>query len=84
MKLAKSKSVAYDRKMPVKRSKNGRGGVRPGAGRKAVLANPVSITVDLEKGDADALKASATDEGVSVASLVRKAVTAYLKRRRKS
>jgi hypothetical protein len=83
MNMAKSKDVAYVLAMPAKQSKDGRGGARPGAGRKAVLDEPVSITVDLEKGDAGALRARASAESVSMAELVRKAVSAYLKRHRK-
>ena len=58
------------------------GGKRTGAGRKPTLEDPVSHTLDLERSDADALKAIAAEKDVSVASLVRAAVSTYLKRRR--
>ena len=58
------------------------GGKRSRAGRKPTLKDPVSITLDLERPDADALKAIASERDASVASLVRAAVSAYLKRRR--
>ena len=52
-----------------------------GRGRPRLLKDPVSFTADLERADADALDALATKDGVSFASLVRKAVAAYLRRR---
>ncbi len=63
--------------------KKGRGGARPGAGRKPVLEDPVSVTLDLERPHAKALRSLADEEGASLASLVRAAVAAYLKRRRR-
>ena len=63
--------------------KKGRGGARPGAGRKPVLEDPVSVTLDLERPHADGLRSLAAEEGVSLASLVRAAVETYLKRRRR-
>ena len=68
--------------MPRKKIKGTWGGYRPGAGRKRTLKDPVSFTGDLEKTDVDCLEAIASRRGVSVASLVRSAVSAYVKRQR--
>jgi hypothetical protein len=54
------------------------GGWRPGAGRKPTLKDPVSFTGDLERADIDFLEAIARKRDVSVASLVRNAVAAYV------
>ena len=59
------------------------GGWRPGAGRKPTLKNPVSFTGDLERADVDYLEAIAEKRGVSVASLVRNAVAAYVQRQKR-
>ncbi len=47
------------------------------------MKDPVSFTGDVERADMDALEAMAEKRVVSVASLVREAVKAFLKRRRK-
>ncbi len=60
------------------------GGWRPGAGRKPTLKDPVSVTCDVERADVDSLAAIGIKRGVSVASLVRAAVAAYVKRQRRS
>ena len=59
------------------------GGWRPGAGRKRTLEDPVSITADLERADVDFLEKIAEKRGVSVASLVRNAVAAYVQRQKR-
>ncbi len=71
----------YDDEVAAKKSKGTWGGWRPGAGRKPTLRYPVSFTGDIERADMDALEAIARKEGASVASLVREAVSAFLKRR---
>jgi hypothetical protein len=58
-------------------------GRRPGAGRKPFLKDAASFTGDLEKAQMDALQAMGEERGVSVAQLVRDAVQAFLKRRRR-
>lgn len=55
------------------------GGWRPDAGRKPTLKDPVSFTGDIERADVDFLEAIAIKRSVSVASLVRTAVAAYVK-----
>ena len=59
------------------------GGWRPGAGRKPTLKDPVSFTGDLERIDVDYLEAIASKRNVSVASLVRNAVAAYVQRQKR-
>ena len=75
--------ITYDPEVPARKTKGTRGGWRPGAGRKPTLKDAVSFTGDIEKADMDALEAMAEKRSVSVASLVREAVKAFLKRRRK-
>jgi hypothetical protein len=65
-------------------SRRGWGGSRPGAGRKPTLKSPKSLTLDLEGADAEALAELASERGVSVAELVRRAVKNYLRRTRRS
>ena len=59
------------------------GGWRPGAGRKPTLKDPVSFTGELERADVDYLEKIAEKRGVSVASLVRNAVAAYVQRQKR-
>jgi len=75
--------LVYDEEVTARKTKGTLGGWRPGAGRKPTLKDAVSFTGDIEQADAEALEAIAEERGVSVASLVREAVKAYLKRRRK-
>ena len=64
-----------------RKTKGTLGGWRPGAGRKPELRDPVRFTLDFEGRDFAFLKAIAEERGVSVASVVREAVAALLKRR---
>jgi hypothetical protein len=59
------------------------GGRRPGAGRKPALQDPVSFTLEVERPEIEALEAIAAERRISIASVVREAISAYLKRRRK-
>ena len=76
-------SLIYDEGVTARKTKGTLGGWRPGAGRKPVLKDAVSFTGDIERRDVEALEAIGRERGVSVASLVRDAVAAYLKRRRR-
>ena len=62
------------------RKPSGRGGARPGAGRKRIVHQPERIAVDLEKPDLDALRDLAEERGTSVADLIRRAVGQFLRR----
>lgn len=75
-------SIHYASAVVRRKTKGTLGGWRPGAGRKPTLKDPVSLTIDLEKPERDALQAIAAKRGVSVASLVRQAVDAFLKRQK--
>ena len=63
-----------------RRRRTGRGGARPGAGRKRLVQDPERIAVDLEKPDLNALRALGKRRGVSVANLIRRSVSQYLHR----
>jgi len=69
--------------MAAKRKGVGRGGRRKGAGRRRIVKDPVRLTVDYERVDFEGLEAIADERGVSLASIVREAVRAYLKPRKR-
>jgi hypothetical protein len=69
--------------MTVRKSKGKRGGKRPGAGRPSTLKDPVRFLVTFERAEIDALEEIAKERDQSIASLVRSAVAAYLRRRRR-
>jgi hypothetical protein len=69
--------------MTVRKSKGKRGGKRPGAGRPPTLNDPVRFIMTIERTEIDALEEIARERDQSIASLVRSAVTAYLRRRRR-
>jgi len=75
--------LAYPAPVAARKTKGTWGGWRPGAGAKPQLKDPVSFTGDIERPDMDALETIAEERGVSVASLVRAAVVAYVKRQRR-
>ena len=75
--------LTYNALVTARRKKLSWGGRRAGAGRKPTLKDPVSFTGDLERADMDALKELAEEREVGVAALVREAIQAYLKRRRR-
>ena len=69
--------------MGARKSKRQHGGKRPGAGRPPLLEDPVRFILSLERRDVEALEEIAVERGQSIASLVRRAVAAFLKRRRR-
>ncbi len=69
--------------MAVQKSTGKRGGRRPGAGRPPTLEDPVRFIMAVERAEMEALEAIARERGQSIASLVRSAITAYLRRRRR-
>ena len=68
--------------MTIRKSKGKRGGKRPGAGRPSILNNPVRFILSIERTEIEALEEIAAERDQSIASLVRSAVTAFLRRRR--
>ena len=62
------------------RKKGTWGGRRKGAGRPAVLKDPVDRWVRLERGDAEAAGKVAAKRGISFSELIRRALRSYLKR----
>ena len=68
--------------MTAPKSKGKRGGKRPGAGRPPTLKDPVRFILSIERTEIEALEEIAQERDQSIASLVRSAVTAYLRRRR--
>ena len=69
--------------MTEQKSKGKRGGKRLGAGRPPTLKDPVRFLVTFERTEIDALEATAKERDQSIASLVRSAVAAHLRRRRR-
>ncbi len=69
--------------MPRRRITHGWGGSRQGAGRKPILKDKARITLDLERSDREALQRLAKKERRSVADLIRQAVAALLRRKRR-
>ena len=79
MMIAESETHAYAGRVARRKKKGGRGGRRPGAGRKPELSDPVSVTLDLDRSEAEALDSIAAEQSVSRASLVRAAVRTFLR-----
>jgi hypothetical protein len=65
------------------KKKSGRGGYRPGAGRKPVLNEAREVTVTLEAADYEAAEELAEKRGQSFAAVIRAALKSYLKRQKK-
>ncbi len=73
----------YPHEVAARKQKRTWGGRRPGAGRKPTLKGAVAYATQLETADVDALKVIARKRGVSVNSLIRAAVAAYVRRDRR-
>ena len=73
--------IIYSDTVGARKKKGSWGGKREGAGRWPRVPNGVSFTGQIPRPEMDALETIAEEKGVSVASLVREAVTAFLKRR---
>ena len=81
--LENQDGLGYDPAVAARRRTSTWGGKREGAGRKPRVRDGVSFTGVLETADVEALEAIAEERGVSIASLVRAAVAAYVKRQRR-
>ena len=75
-----SYSLAYNHGVGGMRRRKGRGGARPGAGRKRIVQKPARIAVDFEEEQMEALRGLAKRRGMSIAALVRTAVAQYIRR----
>ena len=75
-----SRNTHYNSTVAQRKSTRDWGGVRERAGRKRIVQDPERIAVDLERPDLDAMRSLAKKRGTSVAELIRRAVSAYLKR----
>jgi hypothetical protein len=69
--------------MTIKRKKGQHGGARPGAGRPALVKNPHSLRVSVERDEYEALQKIAERSGKSVAEIVRDSIRSFLRRRKR-
>ena len=76
-------SIIYPESVATRKKKGSWGGKREGAGRWPRVPDAVSFTGQIPRADMDVLEAIAEQRKVSVASLVRAAVAAYVKRWRR-
>ena len=67
-----------------RRERRGWGGARKGAGRRALFKEPVTRWVKMERTEAEAVEKFAEERGISVAEAIRRAIRAYIQRRRRS
>jgi hypothetical protein len=67
---------------PPTKKKSGHGGWREGAGRKPFLNGAERLSVSLEEPEYKAVERLAEKRGVSIASVIREAVKAYVAKRR--
>ncbi len=65
------------------RKKGTWGGRREGAGRPAVLKNPVDRWIRLEQEDAEAAENLAAERGISLSEFMRRVLRSYLKRQKR-
>ena len=75
--------IIYPQGMAARKKKSSWGGKREGAGRWPRVPDGVSFTGQIPRADMDVLEAIAEQRSVSVSSLVRTAVSAYVKRLRR-
>ena len=73
-------SIRYTARMATKGKPGQHGGRRPGAGRPKELDDPVAMKVLVERENHTALNDLAAEKGVSVMSLVRRAIRQLLRR----
>ncbi len=69
--------------MAATRKKAKRGGRRPGAGRPAVLSNPIFLTVRLEEETLEKLARLADTERRALRTYVREVLVAHVARRKR-
>ncbi len=65
------------------RKKGTWGGRREGAGRPAVLKNPVDRWMRFEQEDAEAAEKLAAERGISLSEFMRRVLRSYLKRQKR-
>ena len=75
---------ALDRMAATRRKPSGRGGWRPGAGRKRELTDAVRATTVLDRADFERLEAIAERRGSTVGATIRNAVKAFLRRHKET
>ena len=63
--------------------KTGWGGRREGAGRPTFFHEPVDRRVRLERSEAEAAENFASDRGISLSELIRRALRSYLNRQKR-
>ncbi len=68
--------------MAKRKKASGRGGWRPGAGRKPLFAASTDLTIRFEQAHFEALEALAQERRSSVAAVVREAVAQYVAHKR--
>ncbi len=76
-------NVVESAPMAAKRTKSRRGGRRPGAGRKPMLTDARTLTVTFDGPDYDTVARQADKRDVSLGTVIREAVKAYVSRRRR-
>ena len=81
--LISAPMIACETMATVRKKKGGPGGARSGAGRPPLFEERSDLSVRFERRELDKLVELASERGVSVAELVREAVTLYLARRRR-
>ncbi len=73
----------YDLRVVARKAGSRRGGYRKGSGRKPIFERRARVTFDLERADLEALTDLADQREMSLSQLLRDAVKALLRRKRK-